>query len=229
MKPLPKSLQLSEMLIREIASGKLPDGTRLPPEREFADTLGVAVGTLRKALALLEDKALLRRVQGSGNYIQARSDIDSVYTFFRLERLEGGGLPTASLLSVDREPRPLEATGFVHAHAHRIRRLRYLDEDPIALEEIWLDARFSDQIEEDALSESLYYYYKQALGLIISSAEDRVGLDTVPSWAPPSFACSPGSVSGYIERQAKSQDGRAAEYSRTWFNPARARYVMRLK
>ncbi len=48
---LPKFVQLSEMLIREIAAGHLTDGARLPPERDMADDLGVAVGTLRKALA----------------------------------------------------------------------------------------------------------------------------------------------------------------------------------
>ena len=51
---LPKFIQLSEMLIREIAAGRLVDGARLPPEREMADDLGVAVGTLRKALADVE-------------------------------------------------------------------------------------------------------------------------------------------------------------------------------
>ena len=53
---LPKFIQLSEMLIREIAAGHLTDGARLPPERNMADDLGVAVGTLRKALADVEAK-----------------------------------------------------------------------------------------------------------------------------------------------------------------------------
>ena len=82
---LPKFIQLSEMLIREIAAGHLADGSRLPPEREMADDLGVAVGTLRKALADVEAKGLLDRVQGSGNYVRHRPAVESVYAFFRLE------------------------------------------------------------------------------------------------------------------------------------------------
>jgi hypothetical protein len=72
-------------------------GERLPPERDMAEELGIAVGTLRKALAELQNRGLLERVQGSGNYVRAISDPKSVYAMFRLELLGGGGLPTAEI------------------------------------------------------------------------------------------------------------------------------------
>jgi len=40
---LPKYVQIAEMLIRDIAAGRLADGARLPPEREMAEGLGVRV------------------------------------------------------------------------------------------------------------------------------------------------------------------------------------------
>ena len=51
---------------------------------QMAAGLGIAVGTLRKALASLEDKGLLERVQGSGNYVRAKADTGSIYAFLRL-------------------------------------------------------------------------------------------------------------------------------------------------
>ena len=45
------------MLIRDIAAGRLSEGERLPPEREMAAELGIAVGTLRQALADLTSGA----------------------------------------------------------------------------------------------------------------------------------------------------------------------------
>lgn len=229
MRALPKSVQLSEMLIREIASGKLPDGARLPPEKEMAEDLGVATGTLRKALAILTDKGLLKRVQGSGNYIQARTDIESVYAFFRLELVQGGGLPTAEIVSVDCHVRPEQARKFLSDYAHRIRRLRYLDSTPIAVEEIWLDADFIKTLAPGDLSDSLYFFYKQELGLIIASVEDWVGVGQVPAWRPDRFALAIGAPCGFIERYSYDQSARVSEYSQTWFNPAVARYVMRLQ
>ena len=48
---LPKYLQISELLIRDIAAGRLEDGARLPTERDLATQLSTSVGTLRKALS----------------------------------------------------------------------------------------------------------------------------------------------------------------------------------
>lgn len=226
---LPKFIQLSEMLIREIAAGHLADGARLPPERDMADDLGVAVGTLRKALADVEAKGLLDRVQGSGNYVRHRPAVDSVYAFFRLELLKGGGLPTAEVLSVDRLAKPM---GFArlggHAQGHRIRRLRSLDGILIALEEIWLDAGQRDVIDVSELSDSLYLFYRNELGLIIASVEDQIGVDTMPDWTPDTFHLTPGHAVGYIERVSWTATKEPAEFSRTWYDAGRANYISRM-
>jgi GntR family transcriptional regulator len=229
VRALPKSVQTSEMLIREIVSGRLADGTRLPPEREMADELGIAIGTLRKALAKLEEKGLLERVQGSGNYVRAKTDVESVYAFFRLELAKGGGLPTADVLDVVSTQRPDEVTAVFSDRAHRIRRLRYLDAQPVAIEEIWLDAGYVDAIDADGLMDSLYYYYKQDLGLVISQVEDRVGLAVVPDWAPERFGKRVGEMAGYVKRLSFDQNGTPAEFSKTWFDPDAARYTIRLR
>lgn len=217
------------MLVREIASGRLPDGARLPTEREMATELGIAVGTLRKALAALEDRGLLERVQGSGNYVRALANVESVYAFFRLELLEGAGLPRADIVDVSRLNRPSEATGFSSKTAHRIRRIRYLDDTVAALEEVWLDDRYTKLIEAPDLLDSLYYYYKQTFGLVISEVRDSVGVSAVPDWHPASFGLNAGDAAGYVERHGFDQQGEAAEYSRTWFDHNVARYTNRLK
>lgn len=226
---LPKFIQLSEMLIREIAAGHLADGSRLPPEREMADDLGVAVGTLRKALADVEAKGLLDRVQGSGNYVRHRPAVGSVYAFFRLELLKGGGLPTAEVLSVDRLAKP---EGFARlggdTEGHRIRRLRSLDGVLIALEEIWLDGAQRDVIAVSDLSESLYHFYRHELGLVIASVEDRIGVDAVPDWAPGTFHLNAGQTAGYIERVSRTAANEPAEFSRTWYDAKRATYISRM-
>lgn len=226
---LPKYIQVSEMLIREIAAGHLADGARLPPERDMANELDVAVGTLRKALAEMEAKGLLERVQGSGNYIRHRPVIDSVYAFFRLELLRGGGLPTAQLLSVDCLPKPADAPFFGDAsNGHRIRRLRHLDGTAIAVEEIWLDGAWTEAISASDLSESLYHFYRHNLGLVITSVEDRVGVAALPSWTPAEFGLPDAATVGFIERVGRDSMNVPTEYSRTWFDPNRARYVSRM-
>jgi GntR family transcriptional regulator len=227
---LPLYVEISEMLIREIMAGRLIDGERLAPEREMAAGMGIAVGTLRKALAELEAKGLLDRVQGSGNYVRHRHEVTSLYSMFRLELAQGGGLPTAEVLSVDRLPKPAGAPGFgPSAEGWRIRRLRRLSGTPVAAEEIWLDAARASRLAAAELSDSLYHLYRTRLGFWIARAEDSVTLGPAPDWAPAAFRPRPGETCGYVERLAWAQDGAACEYSRTWFDPGTARYVQRLR
>lgn len=226
---LPVYVQLAELLIRDIAAGRLIDGERLAPERVMANELNVSVGTLRKALNRLEERGLLKRLQGSGNYIQASGARDSVYAMFRLELPEGGGLPRAQVLSVTPMDKPAELPEFGSSDvATRIRRLRRLNDTIIAVEEIWLD-RDSGSVDPAALSESLYHYYKSVLGFWITRAEDRVGIATVPDWAPQDFTLPAGAPVGFIQRFSWSDRPEPVEYSRTWFDCDRAVYVQRLQ
>lgn len=224
---LPRYVQIAEMLIREIGAGRLGEGERLPPERAMAAELGIAVGTLRRALDDLSERGLIERRQGSGNYVKGGADGAGIYGFFRLELVGGGGLPTAELISVERLPKPPGAPDFGPApDAHRVRRLRRLSGRPAALEEIWLDGARADELGEP--SESLYLHYRRQLGLIVVRAEDRVGLAPRPDWGT-GLELPPGTPCGHVERVAWAQDGRRCEYSRTWFDTSVARYVARLR
>jgi len=226
---LPLYVQISELLIRDIAAGRLIDGERLPPERDMAEELGISIGTLRKALADLTEKGLLERIQGSGNYIRQAGAVDSVYAMFRLELLSGGGLPRADILDVGRLTKPEDLPAFgTGTEGTRIRRLRYLNETVIAVEEIWLDGD-AGVVKRDLLSDSLYRYYQKQLGFWIVRAEDRVTIGAVPAWAPEKFSKAPGTVTGYVERFSWSDGPEPVEYSRTWFDTDRAHYVQRLK
>ncbi|NND41799.1 MAG: GntR family transcriptional regulator [Silicimonas sp.] len=227
---LPIYMQTAEMLLREISSGRLIEGEKLPPERDMAADLGIAVGTLRKALDDLETKGFLERVQGSGNYVRHNPDAAGVYAFFRLELLEGGGLPTAKVLTAERLKKPADLPTFGQSpDAHRIRRVRHLSQLPSALEEIWLDGKWATRINAQDLSDSLYYYYQRSLGLLISRVEDKVGVATLPDWTAPDIGVEPGQAVGFVERLSRASDGDVVEYSRTWFNPDRVRYVARIK
>lgn len=231
-KSVPLYLRAAELLGREIASGHWRAGERLPTETELAQRLGMAVGTVRKALAELESRRLLERRQGSGTYVRGHSgERDrSIYEFFRLEGLDGAGWPSAQILSLNRLPHPARKPAFgagTSNQSYRLRRLRLLDGVPVALEEIWFDARHRANLQPSDLQQALYVFYQQTLGFWISRVEDRVSVGTVPSWAPAAFPCTAGQPCGWIERQAWSGSDQLEEFSLTWFDPARARYTAR--
>ena len=224
---LPVYIQIAELVARQIEAGLLVEGQRLPPEREMARQHDVAVGTLRKSLARLTEMGHLERRQGSGNYIRRADGARALYSLFRLERPDGGGLPSARLLSFDRIRKPADLPSFGSVDdGYRFRRLRFLDDIPVAIEEIWLDAA-AGEIEPARLSQSLYQFYREELGLWITRTEDRVALAPLPDWTVDQFPLPAESTVGYVERYGWSQHGRRVEFSRNWFDPTTARFIAR--
>jgi DNA-binding transcriptional MocR family regulator len=61
--------QLVEALARDVASGELPAGERLPPQRVLADRLGLSVGTVTKAYVEAERQGLVAGHVGRGTYV----------------------------------------------------------------------------------------------------------------------------------------------------------------
>lgn len=220
--------QISDSLVRQIASGELVEGERLPPERVLAARHRVAVGTVRRALAELQAQGLVDRRQGSGNYVRGVREVGGLYGFFRLELADGPGRPRADLLGLDQLDKPAEAPRFGDcARAHRLRRLRLLDDLPAAVEEIWLDAGTVPVLRAEDLSASLYGSYLTRFGLRIARIEDRIGVGQLPDWGAGPLNLPSGHPVGHVERLAWSQSGQRVEFSRTWFDPARVRFVSR--
>ncbi len=232
-KPLPIYLQIAELLGRQIKAGYWRQGERLPTEAELAHKLDVAVGTLRKALAVLEKQGILERIQGSGTYVKKLNGAGQIYELFRLELTTGPGLPTAHIVDVSLDAYPPNLAAFgsadgLHPKTWRIRRLRFLSQVPIALEEIWFDARHCSELSAKDLGDSMYLFYQQQFGLWITRVEDRISVATAPDWAQPPCGLAPGACAGFIERVSWTANNEVAEFSRTWFDPKVCCYSSRM-
>ena len=230
-KPLPVYLQIAELLARQIKAGYWRQGERLPTEAALAQHLNVAVGTLRKSLALLEEQGVLERIQGSGTYVKKVAGTKQIYELFRLELTTGPGLPTAHILDVRRQPRPQHVPVLGEqpdAHVWRVRRLRYLSQVPVALEEIWFQADSLQALSAQELGDSMYLFYQQRFGVWMARVEDRLSAAPAPAWTCPPCALTAGACAGFIERLSWTASNVLAEYSQTWFDPAVCRYSSRL-
>ncbi|MGY5779304.1 phosphonate metabolism transcriptional regulator PhnF [Rhizobium sp. LEGMi135b] len=62
---------VAEELRRAIDGGRHAPGSRLPSERALSEQFGVSRVTMRRAIAELEGKGLLRVARGSGAYVRA--------------------------------------------------------------------------------------------------------------------------------------------------------------
>ncbi|SEC56081.1 transcriptional regulator, GntR family [Rhizobiales bacterium GAS188] len=66
--------QILEALRREIGSGELPPGARMPTHRHLAQSLGIGIGTVTKAYAQAERTGLLTSRVGRGTFVAGLPD-----------------------------------------------------------------------------------------------------------------------------------------------------------
>jgi GntR family transcriptional regulator len=65
----PLYIQVRDMLVGRITEGHWKPGQSLPNETLLARQLGISVGTVRKALDLMEEERVLNRRQGRGTFV----------------------------------------------------------------------------------------------------------------------------------------------------------------
>lgn len=73
--PTPPYEQLRRQLTALIAAGALPPGERLPPLRQLAGDLGVAVGTVARTYRELESAGLITSRRGGGTRVADRPPV----------------------------------------------------------------------------------------------------------------------------------------------------------
>lgn len=73
--PTPPYEQLRRQLVELIGSGVLAAGDRLPPLRQLAADLGLAVGTVARAYRELEAAGLIRSRRGGGTRVLPQSAV----------------------------------------------------------------------------------------------------------------------------------------------------------
>lgn len=64
-----KYQELVEYIHRQIESGELRPGQKLTSENEMTQQFGISRQTVRKAIGILEEQGLVKRVRGSGTYL----------------------------------------------------------------------------------------------------------------------------------------------------------------
>ena len=68
----PLYTRLADAIERDIDSGVLPSGSRLPPMRNLAYDIGVTIGTINRAYNLIAERGLVVGEVGRGTYVRDR-------------------------------------------------------------------------------------------------------------------------------------------------------------
>ncbi|HEY0236881.1 MAG TPA: phosphonate metabolism transcriptional regulator PhnF [Afipia sp.] len=143
--------RVADSIEQGIADGTYARDTRLPGETEIADLHRVNRHTVRRALAVLAERGLVRAERGSGTYVEAPRIAYPLRSRTRFSEIVGAGGKAASgrLLDSSIEPASIELAKRLalkpSAPLLRIDALRMANKIPICVGTTWLDAeRFED-------------------------------------------------------------------------------------
>lgn len=143
--------KVADSIERKISDGSYLSGAKLPSETEIAQTHRVNRHTVRRALAALAERGLVRAERGSGTYVERARLAYPLRTRTRFSEIVGAGgrEPRGRLLNACTEPATKELAQQLRLKAGapllRIDGLRLADRVPICLGTTWLPAdRFPD-------------------------------------------------------------------------------------
>lgn len=180
--PLPLYHQLKEYLRTLVDDGILKPGDAVPSERELCARHGISRMTVSKAISTLVNEGVLYREQGRGTFVALPKPSCgfSQLTGFS-ENMRKAGLPHETrLLSFEEEAasRQLQETLQLPPEDPRIfniLRLRFVEEEPFSLEQVWLPVGRAPGLDAEVLDgQSLYALLRGSYGVQLSYARQTV-------------------------------------------------------
>lgn len=230
---LPAYLKLRDDLAARIAASEWNAEEALPSDNRLAREHALSVGTVRKAVQQLVDEGLLERRQGSGTYLRKPAFDATLFRFFQVR--EAGAeqsIPTSRLISRARTTAPESvAKALGQTDVIRIERLRFLSEQPLLAEEIFIPHHLFDGFEhmpDTQIGPLLYPVYLEHFGVFVAKAEDEVRFDTADETTARRLEIVPGQPVAVIERTAFTMAGNPIEWRIARGRADRFRYRSRI-
>lgn len=219
---VPLHIQMSNIIREMIEVDDLVEGDYLLPERVIGELQEISRMTVNKAIATLVAEGLLIRHQGKGTIVAPKRSVsryEELDSFSRRKK-EVSNEITNKILSFKQLPvtkwirKKLSIPEHVNIDTvYKIRRLRYIDGEPLSMESIYLDERKCPELtlqmlENYSMRELYIKKYEYQLGQLdqvirptILNEEQSEQLDQ-----------EKGDLALRIYRHLYTQDGEVMEY-----------------
>ncbi len=220
---LPLHERIRDVLANRITSGQWQLGAMFPSEQAIAAELGVALGTVRRAIGSLVDKGLVERRHGVGTFVKRADFSNSLFRFFQLRHEDGtpifpegrtlkhSKMPADAFIAAKLALKPADAVLYVH-------RLRSIAAAPLLVERIWLPyCEFAalDNIDAHEWTMLLYRLYEKHCGRSVARVVDRLSVGRATAEEARQLKLSPRAPVLVVERAAYGIEGRPIEWRRS--------------
>ncbi|AIV36480.1 GntR family transcriptional regulator [Streptomyces sp. MPA0124] len=190
----PPSRRIAEDLRRQIETGTLRSGAKLPSERKLAEQYGAARNTAREAVRLLAEQGLVTAKHGSGVFVRTPQRLfrfgsdryslknrETGLTPFRLEAKRQGKVARIEVPSIERERPPADVAerlgvpaddeSVVHRENHY-----FADDEPVQIVSTYLrwDEAQGTLLMQRKTGKDGIYGRLQDLGHVMTRVRDEI-------------------------------------------------------
>lgn len=225
-----KQQQLRERL-EGLISGLGP-GEPLPAERDLARELGVARMTLRRAVDLLVEENRLLRRRGSGTFVVGDKMTQRLSaTSFSADMRSRGMRPGSRTIQARTFPAGMMLAGLLDVPPQTevlfVRRLRYADDEPMALEDLHVPTTVAPGLKgEDLENTSFYDLLDKRYGDPVVAGTQTVEPALAGSEEAGLLGIDAGAPVFLFERTSRVRSGGVAEFVRSLYRGDRYRIVV---
>lgn len=210
---------LAQALRERILQGEWVPGAAIPSEALLSQSYGVALGTIRQAVALLVQDGVLQRIHGRGTFVSNGLDGATMMRFFRFQ---DASRPQEAPISHILSTRIRKATrhesltlGLADdTQVFQFERLRSLGHQPCLLENIVLPLPLFGPLADLDSSEwgnLLYPLYQARCGVVIAQANDALSFAPLTANQAKRLQLKAGHPCVLVERQALDMRGNCVE------------------
>ncbi|MCF2706120.1 GntR family transcriptional regulator [Arcanobacterium haemolyticum] len=216
-----QSERVASDIARQITNGELKEGERLASETRLASQYGASRGTIRRALAMLQESDLVHTRPGSGSYVAFHGSSLAGPQGWTSATSDVGMPTTVEVLSVSLDKTPTSLAEHTdETECFVVRRRRLLDGEPISLETSVLPAneRIRTVMEFGLLGDSVSKTLR-ATGMRVTNGYQNVSARRVTGEDARLLHAEEGSRMIVSERVGLGADGELVEYVNSWLNP----------
>ena len=220
-------LQVYTVLSQALAAGEIAAGQALPSEPSLVRQYGVSRTTVRRALARLAAERCIVRRRGSGTF--GRDNVTKAVPARQIASIidDPRGVATNTtvrLLEFKTSPIP----DFLHrewpefgSHVLTIRRVRYVDREPVALVTSYLPEPIGRQLTAHRLGSDTVIAALEKLGLHASSCEQEMSAVAADPVTAKHLGFGVGSPVLNLKCLARDARGRILRYANYLYRPDR--------
>ncbi|MGI2327606.1 GntR family transcriptional regulator [Planococcus sp. YIM B11945] len=223
---------IADELENYIEEHKMQQGDKLPVLQELMSQFSVSKSTVIKALELLEKKGVVFQVRGSGIFVRRhkRKGYISLLSNQGFKKTLEEFQITSKVIVLDVRKPTKEAALNLNVNldddVFYVKRVRFIQGQTLCLEESYFNKSIITYLNNEIISESIFNYITEGLGLNIGFADTFLHVDKLNEEEAEYLGLEAGDPKLYVESIFHLTNGQPFDFSKVTYNYVQSQFFV---